>query len=180
MVDGGVYPERNQPHGYDQYSEVLRCLIQDFRKDLEAPTLPFVIGVMGVGGPTAKYGPDQQRYRGIHQNFRDAMAAPANDENLKRVFSVLTEECWDMELDALVTRENRLKNEIRKAIKEGHIQKRDRAAKLKAARDKEFTQDERAVLDVGISNAAFHYLGSGKIMALIGKRFAEAIPDSDK
>ena len=54
MVDQGVYPNRANSGGYDQYSKVLRCLIRDFRKDLSAPELPFVIGVMGVGGPNQK------------------------------------------------------------------------------------------------------------------------------
>lgn len=31
--------------------------IKDLRKDLKAPDLPFVIGVLGVGGPADKSGP---------------------------------------------------------------------------------------------------------------------------
>ena len=30
-------------------------------------------------------------------------------------------------------------------------------------------------MDIGVSNAAYHYLGSAKIMARIGKAFAEAM-----
>lgn len=45
------------------YSTLLAQFIRDVRKDFSAPKLPFVIGVLGVGGPTSKYGPDQQRYR---------------------------------------------------------------------------------------------------------------------
>jgi alpha-galactosidase len=77
MVDSGTYPNRDKAGGYDAYSEAMAHFIRDVRKDLNAPNLPFVIGVLGVGGPTSKYGPDQQRYKSTHQNFRDAMAAPA-------------------------------------------------------------------------------------------------------
>jgi alpha-galactosidase len=49
-VDGGVYPEQNQPGGYDLYADLLGHLIRDVRKDLSAPQMPFVIGVMGIDG----------------------------------------------------------------------------------------------------------------------------------
>ena len=83
MVDRSVYPQRDQPGGYSAYSEVLTHFIRDIRKDLSAPQLPFVIGVMGAGGPIAKYTPDQKRYATIHQNLRDAMAAPARRPEFK-------------------------------------------------------------------------------------------------
>ncbi|MGI9516088.1 MAG: sialate O-acetylesterase, partial [Pirellulaceae bacterium] len=71
MVDGGTYPQRGEPGGYDAYAQVLGHLIRDIRRDLSSPELPVVIGVMGVGGPTADYGPGQQRYETTHQSFRD-------------------------------------------------------------------------------------------------------------
>ena len=40
-----------------------------------------------------------------------------------------------------------------------------------------FTDKELATLKAGTSNAEYHYLGSAKIMALIGKSFAEAIAE---
>jgi alpha-galactosidase len=86
MVNGGVYPNREKPGGYDMYSDLLAALIRDVRKDLDAPKMNVVIGVMGVGGPTALY--SSPRYKGVHQNFRDAMA-------------VLTEKYWDSELSGI-------------------------------------------------------------------------------
>ncbi len=107
MVDGGTYPNRDKPGGYDAYSTVMAHFIRDVRKDLNAPKLPFVIGVLGVGGPTAEYGPDQQRYKATHQNFRDAMAAPAQLPEFKgNVAAVLTEKYWDRELTAAKAKEN--------------------------------------------------------------------------
>ena len=42
-------------------------------------------------------------------------------------------------------------------------------------RKREFTKIELKKLQIGISNAEFHYLGSGKVMAGIGIGFANAI-----
>jgi alpha-galactosidase len=99
LVDGGAYPDRYKPGGYDRYSDYMAHLIRDVRKDLNAPELPFVIGVLGVGGPTAEY--DSPRYKGVHQNFRDAMAAPAKLPEFKgNVVAVLTEKYWDKKLEA--------------------------------------------------------------------------------
>ncbi|MFL2920858.1 MAG: hypothetical protein ACJ0BN_00395 [Limisphaerales bacterium] len=49
-------PDRDRPGGYDRYSEALGHFIRDVRRDLSAPDLPFVIGVIGVGGPVEHYG----------------------------------------------------------------------------------------------------------------------------
>ena len=46
LVDGQTYPNGN----YDEYSRLLSHFIRDVRKDLSAPKMPFVIGVLGVGG----------------------------------------------------------------------------------------------------------------------------------
>lgn len=111
MVDGGAYPERNKPGGYDRYSEYLAHLIRDVRKDLGTPELPFVIGVIGVGGPTALY--DSPRYQGVHQNFRDAMAAPASLPEFKgNVTAVLTENFWDHELGAAVAKKEKTAEDL--------------------------------------------------------------------
>lgn len=177
MVDGGTYPNRGGEDGYAAYSKVLNHMIRDFRKDLSAPKMPFVIGVMGVDGPTAKYTPNKKRYQKIHQNFRDAMAAPAKREEFQEnVFVVLTEKYWDMELESVMTRDRELKNKLKKIPTEGKLDRKGREAKLQEFRDAEFSEREKKILEVGPSNAAYHYLGSGKIMAGIGKGFAEAIP----
>jgi len=106
LVDGGAYPNRNQPGGYDRYSEYLAHLIRDVRKDLDTPKLPVVVGVLGVGGPTKLY--ESPRYKGVHQNFRDAMARPASMPEFKgNVVNVLTEEFWDHKLAAVRGKKDR-------------------------------------------------------------------------
>ena len=47
---------------------------------------------------------------------------------------------------------------------------------LESLRTQTFTPREYAILKIGKSNAEYHYLGSGKILAKIGKSFADAIP----
>ena len=90
MCDGSTYPNRNKPGGYDLYSELLAHFVRDVRKDLSAPAMPFIIGVMGVGGVQ-----EEPNY------FRQAMAAPAAlPEFEDNVVAVQTAPYWD---EALVT-----------------------------------------------------------------------------
>ena len=176
MVDGGVYPNRGKPGGYDQYSEVLAHFIRDVRKELEAPDMPFVIGVMGVNGPIKKYDESQQRYAGVHGGFRDAMAAPASLPEFKdNVTAVRTENYWDQELGELSKRWGKVNGESRKLRNDKSLTDEARKTKIDAFTNELFTTEELKMLEVGKSNAEYHYLGSGKIMAQIGKAFAEAI-----
>lgn len=179
MVDRGTYPHRDQPGGYDQYAQLMAQFIRDVRKDLGTPDLPFVIGVMGVGGPTDKYGPSQQRYKAVHQNFRDAMAAPAAlPEFQGNVAVVLTEKYWDLEASALRERERSLKpkrDEVAAAIKAGTMTREEGQAVINELYASNFDERELEILKKSTSNAEFHYLGSAGIMAQIGKGFAEAL-----
>jgi len=179
MVDGGTYPHRGRPGSYDKYSEVLAHFIRDVRKDLSAPELPFVIGVMGAGGPVDKYYPDQQRYSGIHQTFRDAMAAPADlPEFQGNVAAVLTEKYWDMEVVALRQKEKTIKekrDDINQQMKEGKLSREEATAAIDELYAATFTPRELVILKESTSNFDFHYMGSAKIMAQIGKGFAEAM-----
>lgn len=179
MVDRGTYPNRDKPGGYDQYSEVLAQFIRDVRKDLSAPKMPFVIGVMGVGGPIEKYSPEQQRYSGIHRNFRNAMAAPAALPEFKgNVAAVLTEKYWDMDVVALRQKEKTIKEKrdaISNAIKAKKITREEGTVAIDELYVDTFTPRELVILKESTSNADFHYMGSAKIMAQIGKGFTEAM-----
>jgi hypothetical protein len=88
MVDRSVYPGRDEPDRFAEYSKLFAHFIRDVRKDLNAPDLPFVIGVMGVGGDN----PDNA--------FQKAMAAPAKMDEFKgTVTAVRTGKFWDHELE---------------------------------------------------------------------------------
>lgn len=176
MVDGGTYPTRGQPGSYDSYSKNLAHLIRDVRKDLQAPKLPFVIGVMGAGGAIAKYGPDQKRYSGIHGEFRKAMAAPAKLPEFKgNVTAVFTENYWDGQLSELVDRRGKVNAKRRELSKDTSLNREQRDKTIAELNAKLFTKEELKILELGVSNAAYHYLGSAKILGQIGKAFADAL-----
>ena len=176
MVDSGTYPTRGQPGSYDSYSKNLVHFIRDVRKDLQAPKLPFVIGVMGAGGPIAKYGPDQKRYAGIHGEFRKAMAAPAKLPEFKgNVTAVLTENYWDQQLSDLVDRRGKVNAKRRDLSKDKSLNREQRDKAIAQLNADLFTKEELKILELGVSNAAYHYLGSSKILGQIGKAFADAL-----
>ena len=176
MVDGAVYPERGKKGGYDAYTNLLGQWIQDVRRDLGFPDLPIVIGVMGVGGPVSQYRQDQLRYAGIHQSFRDAMAAVAQQPAMQgSVAAVLTEQCWDIELSQLRYRETQWRQQVREMAKKPTNQGTKPEIIEEALRQKMFTEAEWHQLKSGISNAEYHYLGSATIMSRIGMAFAKAM-----
>ena len=99
LVSDWTYDKGDQPGGYDLYSELLAVLIRDVRKDLSAPKMPFVIGVIGVGGMKEENKPSRMKY------FRQAMAAPASLPEFKdNVVAVPTALYWDNDLEALRAR----------------------------------------------------------------------------
>ena len=175
MVDRGTYPNRAKPGGYAQYSEVLVHFIRDVLKGLSAPKLPFVIGVMGVGGPVEKYGPDQKRYAGIHSEFRKAMAAPAKLSEFKgNVTAVFTENYWDHQLSELSSRMGKVNAKRRSLGNDKTLSAEERSKFVETYKADLFTEEEIRILETGISNAAYHYLGSSKVLGQIGKAFADA------
>jgi alpha-galactosidase len=178
LVDSGTYPNRDKPGGYDAYATAMAHFIRDVRRDLGSPKLPFVIGVLGVGGPTAEYGPDESRYKATHQNFRDAMAAPAKlPEFQGNVAAVLAERSWDRELKVARKKDADLREQAKKQAKEAKLKPADEKAALDKLRATSLTDRERKILEVGVSNAEFHYLGSAKILGGVGKGLAEAMAE---
>lgn len=179
----GSYPSTDPGKGkksikdYSEYSRLLACLIRDVRKDLSAPKLPFVIGVLGVGGETA--GDNTEA-------FRKSMAAPAGMEEFKgNVANVNTATYWPTELDAILAKVNAIKSEyaardkeLKERQKNGGEWKKDQAkleVEKRAKIEQVLTKDELFLLDNGISNQGFHYYGSAKFFGRIGKAFAETL-----
>jgi alpha-galactosidase len=98
LVDGDTYPDSDKPGGYDLYSDLLAKFIRDVRKDLSAPKMPFVIGVLGVDGEQ-------------HVNFRKAMAAPAKmPEFIGNVVAVETAPFWDYAIAAAEPKQEEYNN----------------------------------------------------------------------
>ena len=91
LVDGTTYPNRN----YDEYSRLMAHFIRDVRKDLSAPKMPFVIGVLGVDGEK-------------NVNFRKAMAAPADMPEFKgNVVAVDSAPFWDHDIAAALENQDK-------------------------------------------------------------------------
>lgn len=178
MVDRGTYPRRDQPGGYDAYSACLAHLIRDVRRDLEAPELPFVIGMMGVGGPVE---PGQRRE--VHANFRAAMAAPAAlPEFAGNVAAVPTDPYWSKELEeigARIGKVSQMARSLRNKNKrgpnaDGSMSPAEQRAYLEKYRAEIVGAEDDATYKRGASNGGYHYLGCAKTMAGIGVAFAEA------
>lgn len=174
LVNKFTYPNREAPDGFKEYTRLLTHFIRDVRKDFGAPEMPFVIGVMGLGGPIDREKADIYKIR--QQNLRDAMAAPAALPEFKgTVHAVLTEKCWDAQLGAIDEKWEKLKG-INKGIQgKKDLSKEQIRAELDAARNKMFTKEELELRDLATSNAGYHYLGSAKIMGRIGVAFADAL-----
>lgn len=159
---------------YSEYSRLLGCFIRDVRKKLKAPEMPFVIGVLGVGGKKAGGDP-----------FRKAMAATAEMPEFKgNVVNVFSEKYWPVELDPVVVKAGKYEKERqakwKKLIKEIDPKERrklyrDLMAEKQAKMKKEMTEEEFFLATKGISNRGFHYYGSAKFFGQLGKAFAEAL-----
>jgi len=192
MVDSGAYPNRGKPGGYDLYSKLMAQFIRDVRKDLGVARLPFVIGVMGVGG--MKDAPDY---------FRQAMAAPASlPEFQGNVVAVETAPYWDKPLadiademavvgkSAYYLRKGEPRNVTRDPVaaaildkymgEDGKMTQEQIKAFVNEYRAKRIGPEKEATWRRGASNAGYHYLGCAKTLALIGKAFAEAMPKQEK
>jgi hypothetical protein len=155
----------------DEFNESQFASFGKQGKDLNAPKLPFVIGVLGVGGRTSLYGPDQKLYQATHQHFRDAMAAPAQLPEAKgNVAAVRTEKFRDLELTAAKAKDNAIKQQAKQRVAAGKLKPAEEKAELEKMRTAGLTERARQILEQGISNLEFHYLGSAKILGAIGAR----------
>ena len=175
MVDGQVYPRDNQPDQYASYSDLLATFIRDVRKDFNAPKMPFVIGVMGVGGLK-----DQSPSMVA---FRQAMSAPADMPEFKgNVVAVPTAPFWADELGDIDAKRAQV-SQMRWFLDVKHEGQPNADGKMSDGDKKEYLRKyeadlispaEEALWKRGASNAGYHYLGCAKTFALMGKHFAEA------
>ncbi len=174
MVDGHTYPDRGKPNRYDLYSEWLSHFIRDVRRDLSAPKMPFVIGVMGVGG--AKPGAEIEA-------FRAAMTAPDSLPEFKgNVTAVPTAPFWSEELGAIADKQDQVR-QMAYYLDSKHKDHANADGKMTDAAKRDYLKQfearlispaEAALWKRGASNAGYHYLGCAKTFALMGQAFAEA------
>ena len=176
LVDGNTYPTGSdgKTRDYSKYSEWLADLIRDVRRDLGAPKMPFVIGVLGVDGLNAK---------GHTVSFREAMAAPALMPEFKgNVAAVQTALFWSEEL-AIIDQKHAMIKQMAYLLrvkdknapnKDGSMDDAQQKEYLKKFEAETISPAEVALWKRGASNAGYHYLGCAKTFALIGRAFAEA------
>jgi alpha-galactosidase len=167
LVSDLTYDKRMKPGGYDLYGKLMAQLIRDVRKDLRAPKLPFVIGVMGIGG-TKEGKKAPQKY------FRQAQAAPVSIPEFRgNVVAVETAPYWDDDLDALQQRWEKVHWKLDEEFKKDpSLKPAAKEEARKKAIGENFKPEELKRLK-GVSNGGYHSLGAAKIMAPIGKAFAE-------
>ncbi len=177
LVSDWTYPDQMKPGGYDSYAELLTHLIHDVRKDLEVPKLPVVIGVMGIGG-------DKEGTKAPQMHFRGAQrSAAALDEFRGNVVAVETSPFWDDELAAIEEKRGQVSQmeyllrvkDKNAANKNGKMTKDEQRAYLKKYEADLITPAEAALWKRAASNGGYHYLGAAKILAPIGKAFADAL-----
>ena len=151
----------------------MACFIRDIRRDLDAPRMPFVIGVLGIGGVNMEH------------PFRKAQEAPAAlPEFQGNVTAVRTGQYWDPELARI---EKKLWDATRAEALDRNPELADVAEQKpwvldkvvwklrKEMRPKALTPEELNFLETGTSNQAYHYMGSAYIYGNIGKAFADAM-----
>ncbi|MBC8354716.1 MAG: hypothetical protein H8E66_22275 [Planctomycetes bacterium] len=178
MVNRDVYPvppKESTENRFANYSIWMGDFIRDVRKDLNAAEMPFVIGVMGVGGENAN--PDNLK-------FREAMAAPAMLPEFEgNVVTIPTAPFWDARLGAIDDKYGKvrqmaylLRTENKNhANKDGTMSKEEQKAYMRKFEADLVTPEEVALRQRGASNAGYHYLGSAKTFAVMGKAFADAL-----
>jgi alpha-galactosidase len=180
LVDSGVYPHRDRPGGYDAYSAAMAHFIRDVRKDLGAPKMPFVIGVLGVSGAKANKETVE---------FRKAMAAPASlPEFQGNVAAVETSPFWSEELGAIDDKHHQVRQmsyfldtkHKDHANADGQMTPEQKRTYLSEFEAKLISPAEVALWKRGASNAGYHYLGCAKTFALMGQAFAKAVLEMRK
>ena len=176
MVNRDVYPiptkDSKEPR-YADYSRWMADFIRDVRKDLKTPKMPFVIGVMGVGGMK----PNEHVAA-----FREAMAAPAALPEFKgNVAAVQTAPFWDEKLGAIADKHDQVRQmgyllktkNKNQANADGSMNEQQQREYVKQFEAKLISPEEANTWKRGASNAGYHYLGCAKTFALMGKAFAE-------
>lgn len=163
---------------FDWYESLLCHLIRDVRKDLKAPKMPFVIGVIGISG----------RYPYM-ENFQKSMAAPAELPEFKgNVIAAPTAVYMDKKLVEFENREYLIKKPNKdKAGKYNDL--REKLAQLNGGDKKAFWAKRHNLVYPGEdgeylaknqSNRAYHYFGSAKIYSRIGEAFAKAMMELNR
>ncbi|MEO1529940.1 MAG: sialate O-acetylesterase [Planctomycetota bacterium] len=186
LVAADVYPPEKGSEQFALYSDLLCHFIRDVRVDLNAPGLPFVIGVVGINGnhaPGLYSGPANAKTR--MERFRQAMTAPALlPEFKKTVVAVPTAVFWDDQLGALGMKQLKVRqmraNLLKKSKSGPNVDGSMTPAQIQTFMDQFneeiFTPEDVALKDRASGTGGFvHYYGSAKFHAQAGQAFARGL-----
>ncbi|MDP7288631.1 MAG: sialate O-acetylesterase [Phycisphaerae bacterium] len=168
-------------HHIAQYTENMIHFISDVRKALDAPKLPFIVGVLGVYGPD----PDSRKFdKGLPVTaFRKVQFAAVKQYDKKapkryrgNVIAVDSGPYYELALSNIYWK-RRMTGGLKRQVKQGKMTQEE--FKKQCAQygfgDGELTAREQKIWDSCASNAEYHYLGSGKTFIRFGKALAEAM-----
>ncbi|MFT5905047.1 MAG: hypothetical protein ACI9E1_000637 [Cryomorphaceae bacterium] len=173
-------------HHIEQYTSNMIHFISDVRKELKVPTMPFIVGVMGVYGTD----PESRKFdKGLPTTaFRKAQFAAVEQYDGKvkpryrgNVIAVDSGPYYELELSDLYWK-RRMTSNWKQQVKQGKMtpKKMQQECTRYGFGDGKLTAKEQMTWDKGASNAEYHYLGSGKTFIRFGKALAEAMLKMNK
>lgn len=168
-------------HHMQQYTGNMIHFISDVRKEFDVPTMPFIVGVLGVYGTD----PDSRKFdKGLPAStFRKAQFAAVEryDESVAaryrgNVIAVDSGPFYELKLSDIYWK-RRMTSGWNRRVDQGEMTPekfKEECARYEFG-DGELTAEEQSTWDRCASNAEYHYLGSGKTFVRFGKALAEAM-----
>ena len=172
-------------HHIEQYTGNMIHFISDVRKEFDTPTMPFIVGILGVYGTD----PDSRKFdkKLPVTDFRRAQFAAVEQYDGKvaapyrgNVIAVDSGPFYELELSDIYWK-RRLTSGWKWSVKQGEMTPEELKEEcvLYGFGDGELSAKEKSTLDRCASNAEYHYLGSGKTFVRFGKALAGAMLEMD-
>jgi len=173
-------------HHIEQYTGNMIHFISDVREELEVPTLPLIVGILGVYGTD----PDSREFdKGLPvSDFRKTQFAAVENYDEKasaryrgNVIAVDSGPYYELGLSDIYWK-RRMTSSWKRRVEKGEMtsEKFTEECARYGFGDGELTAAEQSTWDRCASNAEYHYLGSGKTFVRFGKALAEAMLEMEK
>jgi alpha-galactosidase len=155
-----------------EYGTNLVCLIKDLRKELNAPNMKVVVGVMGLGGPRNEIGKQKE----VRDGHRFVNTVPEFKGNVKAIETAPLLHPKILELNCAGSPPANVVRTLPNPPGNNPCP----GQWLYPERDLEknpITPEEQAMLNRATSNFGFHYFGEGRFFILLGKAFADTMQE---